>query len=569
MKFISFSEEDCVNCYRCIRACNTKAISVFGDPRENDEKLCISCGECYVACERNGLTIKDKVKEVKDALSSNKKVIASLAPSFPGAFSIKEGGKIVTALKELGFYAVEETAVGADVVINAYENFTNDAKQKNLISTSCPSTVYLVEKYYPELVNYLIPVVSPMIAHGKMIREKYGEDAYIVFIGPCIAKKVEAHESQYNGIINSVLTFVELQKWFKDNNLDLKNQSPEPFDEKANDKGKLIPCNIKLSNEKNENYEKIVVTGVERSKEILNSLKKGELSGIFLEILSCPGGCIDGTGMLKEAPSYYVRKKYVKDYIAKKCSDDVKIENKFAQKIDIERHVSSKKVKKYRHPKEQIDEVLNSIGKNKKEDELNCNACGYVTCREFAESILRKNAHVNMCHPFMRSKAESLKNVIFDHSPNAIFMVDFNLVVREFNPSSEQIFNIEANKIKGKRIGEIIEEDTFKKVLETKTNLIGKKVEYSNYGVILIANIIYLKEEKVLMAIMTDVTSAEKNKEELVRVKKNTIDVAQSVIDKQMRVAQEIASLLGETTAETKVALTDLKDIVIEERRDD
>ncbi|WP_353893664.1 [Fe-Fe] hydrogenase large subunit C-terminal domain-containing protein [Proteinivorax hydrogeniformans] len=564
MNFISFSEEKCVNCYKCIRACHTKAISVFGDRQENDEERCISCGECYVSCEHDGFFIKDKVQEVKDALSSNKKVIASLAPSFPGAFSLKEGEQIVSALKKLGFYAVEETAVGADVILDSYEDYTENSTLDNLISTSCPSANYLVEKYYPELKKYMMPVVSPMVAHGKSIRQFYGEDVYVVFIGPCIAKKVEAKEPQYEGIINSVLTFVELQKWFEEESLDLQKFDPQPFDRKGTNKGKLIPCKIKLAEEKNKRFEKLVVTGVEQCKELLESIKKGELSGLFLEMLSCAGGCIDGTGIPKDAVSYHVRKKRVRDYIKK--SDNEEGSNICKEPIDISRKVSAKEVKEHQYTNAQILGVLNSMGKNKKEDELNCNACGYGTCRELAESILRGSSHVNMCLPYMRSKAESLKNVIFDHSPNAIFMVGFDLTVKEFNPASEKLFNKNVEKIKGKRIGEVISEEIFEKVLETKSNMIGKKIEYSQHGVILIANIIYLKEQSVLMTIMTDVTSEEKNKEELVRVKKNTLDVAQSVIDKQMRVAQEVAGLLGETTAETKVALTKLKDIVIEER---
>ncbi|WP_350343379.1 [Fe-Fe] hydrogenase large subunit C-terminal domain-containing protein [Proteinivorax tanatarense] len=569
MKFISFSEDKCVNCYKCIRVCEPKAISVFGNRQENDEIRCISCGECYVACDREGLYIKDKVKEVQKALSSDKKVIASLAPSFPGAFSLNEGKQIVAALKELGFYAVEETAVGADIVINEYEKYTKESERKNLISTSCPATNYLVEKYYPELKEYMIPVVSPMIAHGKMIRKKYGEDVYVVFIGPCIAKKVEAKEEQYTGVIDSVLTFVELKKWFEERSIDLSKVDPMDFDGKGKDKGKLIACRIKLSKEKNKEYEKLVVTGVERCKEILESIKKGELEGLFLEMLSCSGGCIDGTGMPKDATSYHVRKKRVKDYITNSSCSQENQQSEFAGEININKKESAKKVEQHEYSNEQVEGVLKSMGKNKVEDELNCNACGYGTCRELAESILRGSSHVNMCLPFMRSKAESLKNVIFDHSPNAIFMVDFDLIVKEFNPSSEITFNIKADKIKGQRIGNVIDESIFKEVVQTKTNLIGKKIEYSQYGVILIANIIYLKEERILMTIMTDVTSAEKNKEELIRVKENTLNVAQSVIDKQMRVAQEIAGLLGETTAETKVALTKLKDIVVEERGDE
>lgn len=567
MNFINFSKEKCNDCYKCIRTCSTKAISVLGDREEIDQDRCISCGECYVICEKDALSIKDKVEEVKKAIAANKKVVVSLAPSFPGAFSFESGEQMVAALKKLGFSAVEETAIGADLVISTYEEYAKASNLDNLISTCCPSSNYLIEKYYPELIKYMIPIASPMIAHGKLLRKKYGPNVHVVFIGPCIAKKVEATE--YEGVIDSVLTFVELKQWFENKNIKLHEMPLKPFDGRASHIGQEIPRGIILSGGKTKKYEKMIVSGVERCKEILESLKKGDIKGIFLEVLSCAGGCIDGTGMPKDCTNYYVRSKRVKDYIknsdlpAKECE-----KNNFSPK-ELSKSLPVKQVHQHKYMEEEVYEVLKSMGKMKKEDLLNCNACGYGTCKELAESIIRGTSHVNMCLPFMRKKAESLKNVIFDNSPNLIFMLGFDLTVKEFNPSSEKIFKIKAQDVKGKRIAKIIPEDIFKQVLETKISVIGKRIEYSKYGVILIANIIYLEKESILLVIMFDVTSAERNKKELIRVKENTLNVAQDVIDKQMRVAQEIAGLLGETTAETKVALTRLKNIVIEERGDD
>lgn len=567
MNFINFSKDKCNDCYKCIRTCSTKAISVLGDREEIDQDRCISCGECYVICEKDALSIKDKVEDVKQALASNKKVVVSLAPSFPGAFSFEKGEQMVAALKKLGVYAVEETAIGADLVIGAYEEYTKTSNLENLISTCCPSSNYLIEKYYPELIKYMIPIASPMIVHGKLLRKKYGSDVYVVFIGPCIAKKVEATE--YEGVIDSVLTFVELKQWFENKEMNLNEMPLESFDGRANHKGQEIPCGIALSADKNRKYEKMVVSGIERCKEILESLRKGDIDGIFLEVLSCAGGCIDGTGMPKDSTNYYVRSKRIKDYIKNSEKPVISSENIPLKSDETTKSLPVQQVHHHNSTEEEVNEVLKSMGKVKKDDILNCNACGYGTCTELAESILRGTSHVNMCLPFMREKAESLKNVIFDNSPNSIFMLGFDLTVKEFNPSSEKIFNIKAQDIKGKRIAKIISEDIFKQVLETKISVIGKRIEYAKYGVILIANIIYLEKESILLVIMFDVTTAEKNKQELIRVKENTLNVAQAVIDKQMRVAQEIAGLLGETTAETKVALTRLKNIVIEERGDE
>lgn len=562
MQFINYSRENCNNCYKCIRVCSPKAISIYEDRAEIIEDRCISCGECYVICEQNALSIKNKVYEVKEAINSNKKVAVSLSASFPGVFSV-EAGKIVKALKVLGFDIVEETAIGGDMVVRAYEEYLQASENENLITTSCPSTNYLIEKYYPDLRKYMLPIVSPMIAHGKYLKRKYGRDTHVVFIGPCIAKKVEANERQHQGIVDSVLTFVELEQWFQEAGINLNELSSEEFDGEGSRRGKQLPFKTKVSYK----YERIIVTGISRVREILDSVSKEELNHVFLEIASCEGGCIAGTGMPKDAGNYYVKRKRVNDYIDK-SSMNLKTQDKpLTEPINLSRITFDKRVKQIKHSKVEIESILRSMGKTKKEDELNCDACGYQTCRKKAESVLEGRSQLNMCLPFMRAKAESVKNVIFDHSPNAIFMVGCNdLRVKEFNPSSERVFQIKASEIKGERVKKIIPENIFEKVLETKENTVGKKIEYPQYGVILIANIIYVKKDNILMAIMNDVTSAEKNKEELEHVKKNTINAAQEVINKQMRVAQEIASLLGETTAETKVTLTKLKDIVIGER---
>lgn len=570
MKFINYSNENCNHCYKCIRVCSPKAISIFEKTASIDQKRCISCGECYVTCEQEALYIIDKVSEIKKAIASSKEVIVSLSPTFPGAFETTEMGQMITALKDLGFDRVEETAVGGDLVIEAYEKYLGTTEKDNVIATTCPSTNYLIEKYYPELRDKMIPIISPMMAHGKLLKKAYGSDSHVVYIGSCLAKKAEARERQNRGTVDTVLTFVELKQWLEAEDIDLKSLGISKFDKEGSRKGGMIPCRIDFNSPGVNRFEKMVVTGVENSREILASLSQGELKRVFLEVASCERGCTNGTGMPKDDISYYIRRKRTKQYLQEKKKKEKKRVSKEGSLAshELAKMIYDQSVEIPSYSTEEVERVLRNMGKNKKEDELNCDACGYGTCRANAESILRGTSQVNMCLPFMRAKAESLKNVIFDHSPNAIFMVDFAFHVREFNPSSERIFKVSSEEMKDRPIANVIPDDLFQRVMETKINTIGKKVEYPEYGVILIANIIYLEDEGILMAIMTDVTSAEKNKEELERVKGETIHAAQNVIDKQMRVAQEIASLLGETTAETKVTLSKLKEIVLGEGGD-
>lgn len=573
MKFINFSKDSCNNCYRCLRTCPSKAITILENHAEIVDEMCISCGKCQVACQKGALFIKSNIKQVKDAIKGNKKVIASIAPSFPGAFDIEEGGQIVTALKRLGFDIVEETAVGAEIVLDYYAHYIENSNYENLITTSCPSANYLVEKYYPSLTKYMIPVVSPMIAHGKLLKHKYGLDSYVVFIGPCLAKKAEAEEFQHNEIIDSVLTFDELDDWFKEENIDLKTLNPTIFNQTSYKRGSSFPVEggFVANNGnfiKSHKYEIIRVTGVNRCKEMLECMVTKDINKVCVELNVCEGSCIDGPGMPKDNTNYYAREKRVKDYVNKKrqCTDG-KIEY-LDENIDFTKAFLERKVNRKKATEEEIQKILRKMGKYSPEDELNCNACGYMSCREKAESVFEGMSEINMCLPFMRTKAESLRNVIFDNSPNIIFLLDHNLNVKEFNPASEEVFKIKASNIKGKPISIIIDDEDFVNIITTKQNIIGKKVTYDKYGVVLIANILFLEKENVIMAIMTDITMAEKNRKELARVKERTVVAAQEVIDKQMRVAQEIASLLGETTAETKVILTKLKDIVLGEAGD-
>ncbi|WIV11720.1 [Fe-Fe] hydrogenase large subunit C-terminal domain-containing protein [Proteiniborus sp. MB09-C3] len=571
MKFISFTRENCNNCYKCLRTCPSKAITILEDHAEIVDDLCISCGKCQVVCQKEALHIKSNIEQVKEAIQNKKRVIASIAPSFPGAFNIDDEYKIVTALKLLGFEMVEETAIGAEIVLDYYDKYWEEEKYENLITTSCPSVNNLIEKYYPSLTKYMIPVVSPMIAHGKLLKHRYGMDSVVVFIGPCLAKKAEAEDFQHRGIIDSVLTFEELSHWFAEENIVLNNLKPQPFNHTSYKRGSSFPAKGGLVDHNGSNeskYEIMRINGVENCKEFLECIENNSISGIFVELNICNNSCIDGPGMPRDNTNHYVRKDKIKGYINKKRNrNQGDIEYNY-EKIDFTKIFFNRKANRKTASEKELREILGKMGKHKPEDELNCNACGYFSCREKAESVFEGMSDINMCLPFMRAEAESLRNVIFENSPNIIFLLDEELCVKEFNPKSERAFGIKAENIKGEPILKLIDEDIFRRVISTKENLVGQKVFYPEYGLVLIGNIIYLEKEKVLMVIMTDVTLAEKNKEELAIVKEKTINAAQEVIEKQMRVAQEIASLLGETTAETKVILTKLKDIALGEAGD-
>lgn len=572
LSILNFSKANCKNCYKCLRACPVKAIKIKNEQAEIVEDLCIGCGQCLIICPQNARQIKSDLQEIKNAIKDKKRVIASLAPSYVGAFDMCNVGQMSAALKSLGFAYVEETAIGAEVVADLYKEYVRGGQYENLITSCCPSANYLVEKYFPRLSKYLIPVVSPMLAHGKILKHLYGMDSYVVFIGPCTAKKIESLNFQHKGTIDAVLTFEELSKWLDEENIILYNLNPQPFDQKSFKRGSAFPLEggviSSFMKDQEEKYEVIKVDGIEQCMKIFQSMENGSVERVCVEVNTCRGSCIGGPGMPKNEKDFYRRQKKIKEYTKNK-EDSLRYTNfKIENKINFSKKFIDRKIKKQKASEEEIQYILKKIGKYEPTDELNCGGCGYNTCREKAQAVFEGMAELNMCLPFMRSKAELLTNVIFENSPNIIMLIDEEMRVKEFNPTAERIFKIKADEIKDKPISVILDENLFLSVKESRKNLIGQKAFLPEYNVVLLQSILYLEKQNLLLAIMTNATSEEKHKKELKRVKENTIEAAQKVIEKQMRVAQEIASLLGETTAETKVILTKLKQIALKENGD-
>ncbi|MDF2591193.1 MAG: 4Fe-4S dicluster protein [Clostridia bacterium] len=566
MNLLNFSKANCKNCYKCLRTCQVKAVKIQNDQAGIVEDRCIGCGQCLVICPQDARNIKSDLEDVKSAIKQNKRVIASIAPSFAGAFDLKAEGSLVSALKVLGFNIVEETAVGAEVVAQLYDKAIKSHKEKNLFTTCCPSANYLIDTYYPSLTKYLIPVVSPMLAHGKMLKQSYGYDSYVVFIGPCTAKKIEAVSFQHEGTIDAVLTFEELTKWILEEELDMNTLQPQEFDAAVGMNGQAYPLigGVLDSFDNSPSYEKLRVHGIAECMEALKSIEEGSLEGVCVEFNVCAGGCINGPGMPKSEKDFYKRQKRVKKYISEK-SKCISKPRSMPTGLDFSKVFIPRPLEKHLASDYELKEILEGMGKHEAADELNCGGCGYNTCREKAQAVYEGMAEMSMCLPFMRGKAENITNVIYENTPNIIMFIDDKLNVTEMNPIAQNIFGVKEDFIKNRPISIIMDEEPFRTVRDSKKSLLAQRVSYPNYGVVLLENILYLKKENVILAIMSNITNEEKQRDELKRVKENAIDAAERVIEKQMRVAQEIASLLGETTAETKITLTKLKKIALQE----
>ncbi len=558
MNLFEIDKEKCNNCYKCLRACPSKAIRMVNDRAEVVEERCIFCGNCQTICPQQAISIKSELFNIRKAISDGREVVASVAPSFAGVFGEKKPEQISSALRKLGFSHVEETASGAALVTRAYREIVKEKGPGLYISSACPSAVNLIEKYYPDLSENLLPVKSPMLAHCELIKFLYGKEAFTVFIGPCAAKKKEAEEAEKSPV-DAVLTFKELKEWFDDREICVTDLKPLPFDSRSTAMGAAYPLKGGIASGLEDLLSCRQVDGIEEAKEMLKYLGSVKEEAAFVEISVCRGSCIGGPVLPSSAPNYYGREKCIQNYRERISAIGEGGDKMFPPAFDISASYSARPVKKAQPKEEDIKKILQRMWKYTEKDQLNCEACGYGNCREKAVAVFEGMAETSMCLPYMRARAESLKNIIFDNSPNIIFMLDRELRIKEANPRAEAVFQIDAKAWKGRDMEDLLDAQIFRDVLETKKNLYNHKVAYANYGLTMLESVLYIEEQEVLLCIMSDVTRQEKGQAELAEMKKNTIDAAQKVIDKQMRVAQEIASLLGETTAETKVTLMKLK----------
>ncbi|MCX7884756.1 MAG: 4Fe-4S dicluster domain-containing protein [Caloramator sp.] len=558
---IRFKEANCKNCYKCIRSCPVKAISFNNDQAQIMEDNCILCGNCLKVCPQNAKSVVDEIGKIKEFIKKNYGVYASIAPSFPSAFKSHNVKVLFSALKKIGFSYVEETAVGAFLVSREYEKLIKKGEMRNIITTACPVVVSLVEKYYPKAIKYLSPVVSPMIAHAKILKHTYGEDIKVVFIGPCLAKKKEYKDGENDNLIDAVVTFDELKKWFEDEDIDFNEFESENVkdDETLIERYYPIVGGILKTIDKESYYKFLSIDGFENCMETLDAIVKGNINGYFIEMNSCRGGCINGP--CNNNSSFIEAYDDILNYVSNKNGlshlKDIKAQ------VDLSKRFYNKEIKSLIPDDNTIRNILKKIGKFKKEDELNCGACGYSSCREKAIAVYNNKADLHMCLPYMREKAESISNIIINSSPNAILALNSEFYIQEVNSSAYRIFNIENINLIGKNVFDFFDCPDFLIVKDTGKDILNQKFYYDKFDVTVEQSIIYSKEHEAIIIIMKDITKEEKNQEKMNKVRSETVEIAQRVIEKQMRVAQEIASLLGETTAETKVALTKLKDTIV------
>lgn len=556
-EYIRLKESNCKNCYKCIRHCPVKSISFSGNQARIVPDQCILCGQCFLVCPQNAKVLRNDTEKAKSLIAGEAPVVASLAPAFAACFPGVGITGMREALRKLGFDDVEETAIGATIVKKEYERIVARGEQDVIISTCCPTVNLMVQRHFPEALRYLAEVVSPMHAHCIDIKRRRPE-AKTVFIGPCISKKQEADHC--GGDVDCVLTFEELTDWFRETGVEPR---PEP-DRNPQSRARLFPTAggiIKTMDKPENGYAYVSVDGHENCVSAIKDVVSGKVSRCFIEMSACSGSCVCGPVMSRD--HHYP------------VSGAIKVIS-YAGKEDfpVEPHAPSRLIKPFppqpaseEYPNErQLTDILARMGKTKPEDELNCGSCGYDSCREKAIAVFQGKADLSMCTPFLWDKAESFSNNVLRNSPNGILVLSDELEIQQINPAAMKILNVgSASQVVGEQVVSILDPTDFIQVGSTGRNIHNKRLYLREYDRYVEETIVHDRVYHSLLCILRDVTDEELQRRKKEEFSRHTMEITDKVVEKQMRVVQEIASLLGETTAETKVALTKLKESMRDE----
>ena len=552
-ELLLLKKEDCKSCYKCIRECALKSIRFAENRAQIVENECVYCGHCYVVCPQSAKEIRSDTARAKALIASGRPVVVSLAPSFIADFPVSGLAEMRRALTALGFAEVEETARGARIVKSEYERMIASGEHRLIISSCCHSVNLLIQKRYPRALQYLARVDSPMVAHAKSIKARM-PGAAVVFIGPCVSKKDEAERC---GQVDCVLTFDELTDWLQEAGVPL-GESGALDGTEARSRFFPTPGGIIKSMDQQADFTYIPIDGLRRCMDALEEIERGGMENCFVEMNACEGSCIGGPVMHRYHREPITCKTRVDHYGGRSGAD-------FSDRPadDLKKTFSYLGTGEVMPGEAAIEEVLHKLGKFRPEDELNCGSCGYPTCREKAIAVCQGKADLTMCLPFLKAKAESFSGAILDNTPNAILAMDTKLIIQQANEAAARLFGMgSARELVGLPIDTILGPVEYLQAIGGERSGGATRHYLADYDKFVEETIAFDPEYNLVISIIKDITEETRREKRLDEERRHTAELADRVIEKQMRVAQEIASLLGETTAETKIALTRLKDTI-------
>ena len=546
------TENECQDCYKCVRHCHCKAIRIVDGKASVIAENCVACGECVKVCPSHAKKIRTDLPRLRQLLGTNVKLYASIAPSFTAYFPGTTVGQLATALKKIGFAGVAETAVGAQTVSCQTADFLKNTNLSIVISSACPACVDYIRKYHPKYTANIVPLYSPVMAHCQMIKEQFGEDCKVVFFGPCAAKKNEADRNPET--LSLAVTFAVLEELFEENGLTpMAEEESELFMDKA-EEGRFYAIEGGMNDtlrDDNRGVRYISVSGLDNLDRMLRFYNGtiGERK-IFLEALACPGGCING-------PVIPVAYAGGLDIIAE--TDKIStMESSSKRNVpnNIEEKFSAESLPKYNVSEKELTIALARVGKFTREDELNCGACGYNTCREFATALLQHKAEEAMCHTYLRKNFERTSNALIRFIPAAVVMVDENLNICECNRNFAMMSGMTEVYDALGNLNTIAIDNALPGFSELFSSVIsnGGEIEKFNQKLqdkIVNISVFSIAHGKSAGAVIQDITKNELQREHIA-------EKAREVIRKNVLTVQQVARLFGEHVADTEILLNEI-----------
>ena len=559
---LQFKKVSCKNCYKCVRNCPVKAIRVHDHQARIIESQCIYCEKCILVCPQDAKEEQNMIPAIRSAMENKAQVIASLHPAYLARFGVTGINKIREAMKKLGFADVADAAEGASLMTAQYRALFPEQKELGvMISSACPVIVQLIKKHYPHLLGNLVQSASMMQFHANYLKKQYPK-ARIVYVSPCISVMSELREP--GNEVDYVITLEELAEGLKKEGISVKEEEPERSAYRSREIALADGLTDLLGTVKG--IRKLSVSGMEQCREVLKELHPEDFENCFLEMYACSGGCVAG-------PSFQMKKgRYLADVFAVKNAafgknfheeagdyelPEFELRRNFGYcpaQVQAEDEVSE----------EEIRDVLAEMGKFSPKDELNCGACGYNTCREKAIAIIQNKAEVAMCIPYMRARQESYSNKVFNAMPGLLVTVDYNLKIIQMNQAATKLFNVpKKRRLIGKPVSEIMDDYSLASILAFDRNLMQDEIYLEDQKCYLDRVMTNDKENKMILCIMKDITKERKHKDQIYHAQVEAARMADKLVEEQLKIVQQIAGLLGETAADTKVAVEKLKNTIL------
>ena len=567
MHVFEVNTEVCKGCLRCMNRCPAEAFR-FRDGHVNiNPDRCVGCAACYQSCEHSAIVRVSQMDLVHGLLKAKRKVILAIDPAciafLPGNVSIE---KLAAAAQDLGIWDVADASEAAAAVASEYARLVQEKRMENIILTACPVTRNIIEHYYPELIGYLAPVASPMIACGRMLKRDFTSVA-VVYVSTCAARLEESRDVRHSTEINAVISIGELMEWFRQEGIDPGEYEEEPLltdggglGESYAIAGGMLECVNHYA--PCHDYQCLNVNGVANCLTLMNEIREKKISGCVIEMNGCPGGCVGGCADMKhtgEQRGRYAATLQIRNYI-KNREKNLYFDTKSVAMANPALNLC---VGPMVPTEADIQEMLFRMGVGNPRQQLNCGQCGYESCRDRAVGILLRKDAVSICRPVVAAMKQDLERAMLDSLPMAVVLIDETQKVVTFNGEAGSLFNLKEEQ--ETYIFEIMDPGDVQYVLDTGLSVKKRRFDIPELFLRVEANLAPLKEKNMVIGMFFDITEEEEEEAKQFEAKLQSVEMAQKVIEKQMTVAQQIAFLLGETTAETKVTLNKLKQRILDE----